>query len=123
MRAGLGGFVCTACGAALVTRVLRTITGKRRKYVADCAKCLGKRCTYVGLIRHDLRRSGAKALRLAGVPESLVMATGGWETFSVFKRYAIESETDQLMVVAAIEKAQAERGTAAGSEVRSLKLQ
>ncbi len=113
VRAGLGGFVCKGCGAALEASVKRTKTGGWRVRCARCAKCGAKcssrRARYVGLIRHDLRRSGAKAMRLAGVPESLVMLTGGWETASMFRRYAIESEADQLTVVAAIEKARAAR--------------
>jgi integrase len=50
---------------------------------------------YVGLIPHDFRRSAAKALRRAGVPESVIMATGGWKTASMFRRYAIVSGADQ----------------------------
>ena len=48
-----------------------------------------------GLLVHDLRRSAAKALRKAGVPESVIMATGGWKTASMFRRYAIVSSADQ----------------------------
>ena len=58
---------------------------------------------------HDLRRSAAKALRAAGVPESVVMATGGWKTAAMFRRYAIVSKADQQAVVAAIEAADAAR--------------
>jgi hypothetical protein len=34
---------------------------------------------------HDLRRSAAKALRRAAVPESIIMQTGGWKTAAVFR--------------------------------------
>jgi integrase len=47
------------------------------------------------LLVHDLRRSGARNLRRAGVPESICMAIGGWRTASMFRRYGIVS-TDEL---------------------------
>lgn len=50
---------------------------------------------YVGLIVHDVRRSAARALRTAGVPESVIMAIGGWKTPSMLRRYAIVSSADQ----------------------------
>lgn len=59
-----------------------------------------------GLLVHDLRRSAAKALRKAGVPESVTMATGGWKTASMFRRYAIVSSADQRE---AMEKLEADR--------------
>jgi integrase len=49
---------------------------------------------YHGAIFHDLRRSGARALLNAGVPEKVCMAIGGWKTRSVFDRYAIVSPKD-----------------------------
>ena len=52
---------------------------------------------------HDFRRSAAKALRRAGVPESVIMDTGGWKTRSMFKRYAIGSTSDQRQMVEMLE--------------------
>ncbi len=63
MRAGLGRYVCRTCD--------KDATGKK------CSKC-GHACKYDGLIPHDLRRSAAKAGRRSGVPESVIMAVGGW---------------------------------------------
>jgi len=59
------------------------------------------------LIVHDMRCSAAKALRLAGVPESVIMATGGWRRSTMFRRYAIVSSADQRAARAQLEKARA----------------
>ncbi len=93
-RAGLGQFVCAKCDEA-VSRP-KCVCGGRRKYL--------------GLIPHDLRRSAAKAARRAGVPESVVMAMGGWKTAAIFRRYAIVSSADQRAAVDMLEKARAENG-------------
>jgi hypothetical protein len=47
-----------------------------------------------GLLLHDLRRSGARVLRRAGIDELTIMALGGWKTRSMFARYAITDTTD-----------------------------
>jgi integrase len=47
------------------------------------------------LLVHDLRRSGARNLRKAKVPESVIMQIGGWKTASMFRRYGIVS-TEEL---------------------------
>ena len=56
---------------------------------------------------HDMRCSAAKALPLAGVPESVIMATGGWRSSTKFPRYAIVSSADQRAAMAQLEKARA----------------
>lgn len=89
VRAGTGRWECRKCGAAL--------TGDR-------CECSGTR-KYVGLIPHDFRRSAAKALRRAGVSESVIMAIGGWKTPSMFRRYAIVSSADQRRAVEMLEQA------------------
>jgi integrase len=61
-----------------------------------------------GLLVHDLRRSGARQLRTAGVPESVVQTMGGWKTAEMFKRYAIVSGADQRAAVEMLERARAD---------------
>ena len=79
VRAGTGHWVCSKCEDA-----------------PDRPKCnCGGERNFVGLIPHDFRRSAAKAARRAGVPESVIMAMGGWKTPSMFRRYAIVSDADQ----------------------------
>ena len=54
-------------------------------------------CAHAGvpdLLFHDLRRTGARNLRRAGVAEGIIMKIGGWRTRSVFERYAIVSRSD-----------------------------
>jgi integrase len=47
-----------------------------------------------GLLFHDLRRSGARNCRRAGVGEDVIQRIGGWKTASMFKRYNIVDERD-----------------------------
>lgn len=99
VRAGVGEYRCAGCGEPW--QPVKEF-GRRR-----CG-CGSKNRKYKGLIPHDSRRSAAKALRRAGVPESVIMATGGWKTASMFRRYAIVSETDQRDAMLLLEKARAE---------------
>jgi integrase len=62
VQSGYGSFVCSDC---------------ERHWTAKECQCGSKKRQYRGLIIHDLRRSAAKALRAAGVPESVIMAAGG----------------------------------------------
>jgi hypothetical protein len=90
-----GGYQVTDCGHPRRRKPIRTFPGAWRNLCA-CARvgplgvqqrlwsglrCISCACggsrRYVGLIIHDLRRSAARALRRADVPESVIMATGG----------------------------------------------
>jgi integrase len=65
--------------------------------VRDLRKRWENLCTAAdvqGLLFHDLRRTAARNLRAAGVPEEIIMRIAGWKTSGVFRRYAIVSQTD-----------------------------
>jgi integrase len=95
VQAGLGVFVCRVCRETLSE--------------AGC-ECGSRKRKYKGLIVHDFRRSAARALRRAGVPESVVMSIGGWKTAAMFRRYAIVSHADQKAAVERLEQARSENG-------------
>jgi hypothetical protein len=46
------------------------------------------------LLFHDLRRSGARNYRRAGVTEDVIMRIGGRKTPSMFRRYNVVDERD-----------------------------
>jgi integrase len=100
VRAGTGRWVCKKCGASLTNAKCTVLN-------VDGKACGGGR-KYSGLICHDFRRSAAKAARRAGVPESVIMAMGGWKTPSMFRRYAIVSSADQRAAVEMIVRERAE---------------
>jgi integrase len=82
------------------------LTRSRNRPVKDFRKAwttLTEKAGCSWLLVHDLRRSAARNLRAAGVPESTIMATGGWITSSVFRRYAILSNKDQAAAMVDLE--------------------
>ena len=61
----------------------------RRSWITACAEA-----GVPGRIPHDYRRSAARNLSRAGVPEKVIMELCGWKTRSVFDRYRIVNEAD-----------------------------
>ncbi|MGA2859104.1 MAG: tyrosine-type recombinase/integrase [Candidatus Sulfotelmatobacter sp.] len=78
------------------------------KAIRDFRKLWKNLCTAAevpGLLFHDLRRTAARNLRAAGVPEEIIMRIAGWKTSSVFKRYAIVDRTDVRAALQQLERA------------------
>jgi integrase len=76
------------------------------KPVRDFRKAWEKLTVAAGvpdLLLHDLRRSAARNLRNAGVPEGVIMKIGGWRTRSVFERYSIIVQSDILDAMGKLE--------------------
>ncbi len=71
------------------TRGIKPIRDFRKSWENLCAAA-----GVPGLLFHDLRRSAARNLRAAGVPEEIIMRIAGWKTSNVFRRYAIVDKTD-----------------------------
>src|SRR5215471_181229 len=81
------------------TRYVRETKTVRR--MVDFRKALDTACNAAGcpgMLFHDLRRSAARNLEMAGWPHSMVMFWMGHETDSMFRRYRIQSAADLEIV-------------------------
>ena len=56
------------------------------------------------LIFHDLRRSAARNMRRAGIPENTIMKIAGWKTPNMFRRYDIQDGRDIRQAAEIMEK-------------------
>jgi integrase len=107
----------TVESGALLQLLRHCVEGKRpddhvftrgRKPVRDFRRSWETLCTAAGvpgLLFHDLRRTAARNLRAAGVPEEIIMRIAGWQTSNVFKRYAIVDRTDIRVALQQLERA------------------
>ena len=58
----------------------------------------------VGKIPYDLRKTAARNMVRAGVPEGVVMAIMGWKTRAMMDRYNITSDADKLEAQIRVER-------------------
>ena len=63
-------------------------------------KAACKRAGLEGWRLHDFRRTAARELVNAGVPEKVVMQIVGWKTRAMFDRYHIVNEADVAQALA-----------------------
>jgi integrase len=92
-KVGVGKFTCRSCE--------KTVT-------ENTCNCGSRRFKYTGTTPHDFRRSAARQMRGAGIPESTIMSLAGWETAAMFRRYAIVDSSDIRTAVGKLEQARAE---------------
>ena len=88
------------------------------KAILDYRKAWKDACTKAGVpgrIPHDFRRTAVRNLERAGVPRSVAMKLTGHKTESVYRRYAIVSESDLAEGVAKLAALHQATGESASS--------
>jgi integrase len=95
----LGAVIERRWAARAVGRTLSPFVFHRRgRRIKSFRKRWDNACSVAGLkgvLFHDLRRTGARDSRNAGVAEGVIMKRAGWKTRHVFERYSIVSLDDQ----------------------------
>ena len=88
--------------------------GESGEHLVDFRKAWKTACQGAGLddktLFHDLRRSAARNMRRAGVPEHTIMKIAGWETSSMFRRYDIQDARDLQRAGETMERWMASKG-------------
>ena len=77
---------------------------------------------YEGLKIHDLRRSAARNLRKAKVPEDVAMKITGHKTASVFRRYAITDGEDVRDALVQVGQYNADSIRKAGNNAKTMQF-
>jgi integrase len=80
------------------TSLSRFVFHHKGEPIGDTRKAWATACEKAGVVGrlfHDLRRTRARDMRRAGVPEDVCMAVLGHRTRSIFTRYDIVDERDQ----------------------------
>ena len=81
------------------------------KPVRDFRDRWTKACIAAGvpdLLFHDLRRTAARNMMRAGIPEAMIKQIGGWKTTEIFHRYAIVDRRAMAAAIHQLELHQAE---------------
>ncbi len=79
-------------------RLVPLVFHRRGLRIQSFRKRWRKACRSIGLegvLFHDLRRTGARDSRNAGVAEGVIMKRAGWKTRHIFERYSIVNLDDQ----------------------------
>jgi len=91
----------------------RPVRNFRRAWRSACEKA-----GIPGRIPHDFRRTAVRNLERAGVPRSVAMKIVGHKTESVYRRYAIVSESDLHEAAQKLAALEPSNGTAAHTEAQ-----
>jgi hypothetical protein len=118
---GLGRLLCRDCTKAAAAGEEGQFDehGVQLDEQGRCPQCetKPKHPKYVGLLFHDLRRSGVRNMTRRGVQEAVAMKISGHKTRAVFDRYNIVSERDLAEAAEMIERGRrAEFGHSLGIE-------
>ena len=79
------------------------LRGTRIKDFKKDRKTASKKAGRPGMLRHDLRRTVIRNLERAGVPRSVTMKNTGHRTESIYRRYGVSNDADNLDAVRRLE--------------------